>query len=113
MAAPRLLLDENIRWELARALRERGHDVIHVRDVGLLGRDDETVFAAAVRERRAVLTHDAADFIVLARGIAERGDHHFGLVVTRERSFGHLLSGALRLLWTRTEEDLRDAVVWL
>jgi predicted nuclease of predicted toxin-antitoxin system len=113
MPTPRLLLDENVTWELATALRERGHDVLHVRDLGLLGADDETVFAAAIRDERTVLTRDVVDFIALARQYAEGGEHHFGLIVTRQRSFSDLLWGALRLLSSRTVEDLRDAVVWI
>jgi hypothetical protein len=113
LPTPRLLLDENVTWELATALRERGQDVLHVRDLGLLGAVDETVFAAAIRHERAVLTHDVADFTALARRYAESGERHFGLIVTRQRSFGDLLSGALRLLSSRTVEDLRDAVVWI
>lgn len=113
MPAPRLLLDENVTWELAEALGERGHDVVHVRELGLLGADDDLVFTAASREERAVLTHDIVDFIALARGCAERGEHHFGLIVTRQRSFSELLTSTLRLLASRTVEELRDAVVWL
>jgi arginase family enzyme len=109
---PRLLLDENVTWELAAALRQRGHDVLHVRDLGLLGADDEVVFAAAIRVGRVVVTYDI-DFMSIAHRMAERGDHHFGLVLTRRPSFRELLAGTLRLLGTRTPEDLHDAVIWM
>jgi predicted nuclease of predicted toxin-antitoxin system len=108
VSAPRLLLDENVTWELAVALQERGHDVVHVRDLRLLGADDATVLAAAVRERRTVLTHDIADFLALARDGAERGDRHFGILLTRADSFRRLLSSTLRALTSRTAEDLED-----
>lgn len=109
---PHLLLDENVTWELAAALRERGHDVLHVRDVGLLGAADEAVFGAAVRDGRVVVTYDV-DFIPIAGRIAEGGGHHFGLVLTRRPTFRELLASTLRLLANRSAEDLRDAVVWM
>ncbi len=34
MAAPALYLDEDVRPLLGRVLRERGHDVLHVLEVG-------------------------------------------------------------------------------
>jgi len=110
--APRLLLDENVSWDLAVALRQRGHDVLHVRDLGLLGADDEVVFGAAMREGRVMVTYDI-DFLSLARRVGERGDHHHGLVVTRRRSFRELLAGTLRLLASRTAQELHDAIVWI
>ena len=87
--------------------------MVHVRDLGLLGADDQSVFAAGTREGRSVLTYDVADFLAIARRTSERGDHHAGLLVTRLRSFRALLAGTLRVLYTRTADDLRDAIVWV
>ena len=113
MAAPRILLDENVSPALAAALRARGHDAVHVEDVGLAGADDPVVFAFAVRELRAVLTQNVRDFVLLVREHAERGQSHHGLILTRRKSLRDMLSGVSRVLSSRTGESLRDAVVWL
>lgn len=51
-------LDENLPGELARMLREFGHDVDTVVDEGLLGSPDESVADAARRANRIVITLD-------------------------------------------------------
>ncbi len=57
----RLLLDENVgikRW--ARLLREAGHDVERVVDVGMSGADDDTIVAYATEQKRAIISRDKA-----------------------------------------------------
>lgn len=41
---------------------ERGHDALHVRDLGLDARPDREVAAAAGREGRALVTENVKDF---------------------------------------------------
>lgn len=53
----KIKLDENLPDELADLLAA-DHDVHTVRGESLAGRDDRTVFAAAVRERRVLITQD-------------------------------------------------------
>ncbi len=77
----RLFLDAHISGpRIARALRERGHDV-HAADEEreLDGLEDEQLFELAVRESRVMVTFDAKDFVVLARRWAEAGRSHAGL----------------------------------
>ena len=59
----RLLVDEDTqsRW-LVRLLRDAGHDVATVNDLGLQGRPDPDVLARAVAEKRVVLTRNVDDF---------------------------------------------------
>ena len=113
MAVPRLFLDENVRPDLARALRQRGFDAVHAEDLGLKATDDALVFAAAVREGRAVLTQNVRDVMPIVRGYAERGERPFGLIVSPERNLREFLSGTRGLLARRSAEELRDAVVWI
>jgi predicted nuclease of predicted toxin-antitoxin system len=64
----RLLLDANLSPSLAEALRWRGHDALHVRDVGLETASDPAIFLAASRWERAVVTHDDDYLRLLRRG---------------------------------------------
>ncbi len=59
----RLLLDEHFSQLVARRLRQDGgHDVVAVTErADLVGLDDETLFAVARAERRALVSESAAD----------------------------------------------------
>ena len=60
----RLLLDANVSPALAEALRWRGHDALHVSELGLRHAPDPVIFRAAGATQRAVVTHDN-DFLRL------------------------------------------------
>ena len=55
---PRFLTDEDVPRSTARTLREAGFDAVDVRDVGLRGKHDQTVFEYAQNERRILITCD-------------------------------------------------------
>lgn len=55
----KLLLDANLSPEVARLLKESGHDAIHVGDVGLLSAPDPEILQAAATEGQILLTADA------------------------------------------------------
>ena len=46
-------------------LNHRGHDVVHVNDLGLAGAADPVVFDTAVAQQRIVVTVNFADYVVL------------------------------------------------
>ena len=64
----RLLLDANLSPEVARRLREAGHDTVHVADVGLLSAADPEILRAAAEQDRVLLTADADFGALLALG---------------------------------------------
>jgi predicted nuclease of predicted toxin-antitoxin system len=64
----RLLLDANLSPSLAEALRWRGHDAVHVNEVGLQAAPDPAIFLAASQWGRAVVTHDDDYLRLLRRG---------------------------------------------
>ncbi len=57
-----LLVDANLSPRLVSLLRQAGHYVIHVFDLGMGEADDETILARALVEERAVVTADT-DFV--------------------------------------------------
>jgi predicted nuclease of predicted toxin-antitoxin system len=63
----RFLLDNNLSPSLVEGLRHAGHDVTHVRDIGLAAADDSTVLALAREERRVLVSADT-DFGTLLAG---------------------------------------------
>jgi len=60
----RILANENVAGSIIRSLRERGHDVVSVKE-SMRGASDREVLARAHSDRRIVLTHDK-DFGELA-----------------------------------------------
>jgi predicted nuclease of predicted toxin-antitoxin system len=70
----RFLLDMNLPPAMTGWLRSEGHDVVHVRDIGLADLPDRDVFVRAAADERIVVTFDL-DFaeIVALRGAAGLG----------------------------------------
>jgi len=54
----KIKLDENLPTRLARDLRVLAHDVETVREEGLEGRDDETIWEVSQSEGRFLITQD-------------------------------------------------------
>lgn len=64
----KLLLDANLSPEVARLLKEAGHDAIHVADIGLLTATDPEILQTASTEKRILLTADSDFGALLALG---------------------------------------------
>ncbi|MFD7074466.1 DUF5615 family PIN-like protein [Nocardioides sp. NPDC059952] len=66
----RLLLDENLSEKLIPLLITAGHDVTHVRHLGLAGTLDPDVLELAVRDERILVSADTDFGTLLARSHA-------------------------------------------
>ncbi len=75
----RLLVDENLSIRVAQQLREAGHDVVHVTEVGLGNTEDQTILAYAADHDRVIVTADA-DFGTL---LALRGGSRPSVLMLR------------------------------
>lgn len=80
----KLLLDENQSARVAVELRSEGHDVVHLRERGRLGRSDPEVLDLAFAEDRVLVTANVGDF----RKLAGAREIHAGIVL--------VLDGGLR-----------------
>jgi predicted nuclease of predicted toxin-antitoxin system len=106
-----LLLDQMLDEEVAQALRELGHDVVRVSDVGLACADDEAVLERAVREARVLLTLDEhfGDWTVLPLS------HHPGVVRIKANpaTSRNVLALLLPFLENSGARDFRNQLVIL
>lgn len=86
----KFIVDENLPPQLAEWLRRRGHDAVHVRDIGLAGGPDKSI-----AER------------------ARRGD---AIIISRDEDFDHFaLSGACPgvLRVTLGNASTPDLIAWI
>ena len=65
LQALKVLTDENVSPRVVAFLREKGLDLVDVKEKGWYGADDKFLLAIALEERRFILTHDG-DFGTLA-----------------------------------------------
>jgi predicted nuclease of predicted toxin-antitoxin system len=68
-----LLIDENVPESVTTFLRERGHDVRHVRDLFLPGTPDPVIASGADRIGAIVVTWNHRDFKKLAARVPKGG----------------------------------------
>ena len=63
----RLYLDQMLRYEVAQALRDEGHDVLRATEVGQARADDHQILQKAISENRVLITLDEyfGDWVVL------------------------------------------------
>ncbi|MBS1894049.1 MAG: DUF5615 family PIN-like protein [Actinobacteria bacterium] len=108
----KLLLDANLSPEVARRLKDAGHDTTHVVEIGLVTASDPEIMRAAVDTERVLLTADSDFAAMLALGgagapsvvLLRSADH------MRPLEQAELLAANLPLV----EEDLlRGAIVSL
>lgn len=118
----RLLLDEHYAPEIARLLRDRGHDVVAVVErTDLVAVSDADLLARMATEGRAVLTENAIDFVPLAQQWALDDRRHAGVLISpsrrmprRKDTIGLFVRSLDVFLVDREAEDAcQDQVLWL
>jgi hypothetical protein len=113
IVAIRLLLDEDVRPLPAETLRQRGFDARHVAELKRTGFNDAEQLDLGPKQRRALLTHNIRDFVLLDREYRRREETHYGILVSDQVPFRELLRRTLRCLDRESETDIRDKVLWL
>jgi predicted nuclease of predicted toxin-antitoxin system len=89
----KLLLDEMFAVKLAQALRDQGIDAITVAELGMAGRSDADVFAAATDGGYALLTENVSDFARICSEHVVAGRHHHGVLIALSSRFSRRPAG--------------------
>lgn len=111
-----LYLDEDtIKAGLVKALRNANLDVITVADIGKLGDPDESQLMWATHEKRVIYSFNIKDFCLLHRNFIIESRCHAGIIVVAQQrySIGEQLRGLLRLIATKSSEDMINQLVFL
>jgi predicted nuclease of predicted toxin-antitoxin system len=112
----RLLLDEMYSAVLAETLRAEGIDARTVVELGLAGRSDPEILAAAVADGYTMLTENVADFAHISAEHLTAGQHHPGVLIALSSRFSRRragISAIMAAVHTVTDQKLEDRVVYL
>lgn len=117
----RLLLDVHIGRHVARALRQRGFDVVALAEWhrgSYLGTLDDEMLRAAAHEGRTLVTYDVHTIPALLRTLAGAGVQHAGVIFVSRRTIksdniGALVAALERFLRQCAEDDLHDQSYFL
>lgn len=106
----KLFLDEDIRSLLAKILRERGYDAMSVVERKIFGISDEKLLNQALSEERALVTFNVRHFVLLHD---KYWKEHWGIILSPQLPLKRLLSKLLRLLATKSKEEIKGHLIWL
>jgi len=112
----KLLLDEMYAVKLAQVLRDHGIEAATVTELGMAGRSDADVFAAAADGGYALLTENVSDFARLGSEHVAAGRHHFGLLIALSSRFSRRPAGYTALaaaVAAVAGDQLNDRLIYL
>ena len=111
-----LYLDEDtIKSALVKALQNADLDVITVADVGMLGSSDVEQLIWSTEHKRVIYSFNIGDFCRLHSDYMAQDKTHTGIILTQQRqySIGQQVRGLLKLVATRSAEDMINQLVFL
>jgi predicted nuclease of predicted toxin-antitoxin system len=103
------LVDMNLDVRVAEALRQRGHDVKHLRDEGLQRLPNGDIFAKAISEKRIILTCDL-DFGEIA-ALSQGAVASIVLLRLRHVRFDHVMNRLDAVLPVASSDLNKGAIV--
>ena len=113
MSSPKLYLNENLSWRIARALCGYGYDVVSSHEVNMNGEPDDEQFAFAVDQHRAVVTNNFRDFVNLHTQYIAQHQDHYGVILTTKIPVGQLIHRLRTLCGTVSDDELMNQIRWL
>lgn len=112
----RLYIDEDsMSRALARALRARGVDVTTALDENMIERSDADHLDYARQQGRALYSFNVGDFYELHTTYLTQGKSHAGMILAPQQrySIGEQMRRLLKLIATRSAEEMKDRVEFL
>lgn len=112
----RLYIDEDAMAQaLIRGLRARGADVLTAFEADMTGHDDAAQLAFAISQGRTLYSFNVSDFCRLHAEYMEQSNHHAGLIVMPRQRYGigGQIRALLKIVHTKTAEDLKDRLIFL
>ncbi len=104
----KIILDEDMHFGMASALRKRGYNVIHVQELDRKGLSDEEQLNYAVQNESCIITFNIKDFVILHNEYVRKKRKHFGIIVTKQRSFKETLHRLLPRLQQCSKDTMKN-----
>lgn len=108
-----LYLDEDVDVLIADLLDIRGFSALTARDAGQLHKSDAEQLAYAVSQRKALLTHNRADFEALAQTYFAAGQPHYGIIIAVRRLPHVIVHRLLHILNHITADEMQDQLRYI
>ncbi len=113
MTKVKLLLDEDVHFDLASALRKRGYDAIHIQEMDRKGYSDLDQLEYATSQQRCLFSFNVRDFVLLHNNYVSTEQEHFGIIVARHLPIGETLRRLLALLQKNSSESIKNTLEFL
>ncbi len=108
-----LYLDEDVDALVADLVRARGFRVTTTRDAGRLGKSDSEQLAYAAGMRKTLLTHNRADFEILAGQYLAAKRTHSGVIIAVRRLPKELVQRLLVILNHVTADEIENQLRYI
>lgn len=105
----KVFADECIYADFILKLRSNGIDVLTAKDAGLKGKDDETIFAFAQKQKRILLTFDRGFGDIFRFNI--KRSHGVIIVLINQMNSSEIPNITLLFISTTKEQNLRGKLV--
>jgi len=109
----RVFSDEDIQRAVADQLRESGIDAVSTVESGRRGASDMSQLLWAAQEQRVLLTCNVEDFARLHHEFLNQGQHHAGIVVSKQRTIGETIRRIIHLSGSLSGQDMQDRLEYL
>lgn len=108
-----LYLDQDVSVLVATLVRARGFEAVTTQEAGLLGATDVEQLAYAVNHEKTLLTHNRADFELLAKQYFEAEQSHCGIILAVRRSPYEIAQRLLTILNRVTADEIKDQLRYI
>ncbi len=107
--------EDALRISLARALRERGVDVLTAEEAGMRERDDEEHLEFATARGRVLYSFNTGDFCRIHTEYIVSNKSHAGIILGQQQrySVGEQMRRLMRIVNARTAEQMVDQLEFL
>jgi predicted nuclease of predicted toxin-antitoxin system len=109
----RLYLDEDVNVRLAEMLKNRGYYAITTSDMGFKGKTDREQIEYAIQNQLTILTHNRVDFEEINLDLYNKGEEHFGIIISPMRPIQELFSRLIVILNELSAEEMKNQVVYI
>lgn len=108
-----LYLDEDVSVLVADLVRARGFVASIIQESKQLARSDAEQLEYATNQRKTLLTHNRADFEVLAQQYFQRGQAHYGIIIAVRRTPYEIVQRLLTILNQVTADEMQNQLRYI